>query len=560
MVDQKRLELVEHLKEIAKLLEWLQESPYRIKAYKEAALRLRQRTDIAERIASGRFSDIPSIGPSIEETIRQFLERGTSDALSMIQNRMIPGTRELMKVPGMKLNQAEILIRQLRLTNLEELEAAIEKEQLSHIKGLGPQFQKRIRQGLKDLNAKSEKRPLQVLLHDVLGILLRLQAEFPGVRMEWTGAFRRRVEILSSLQLLVADERRLIPVELIQSIEERIQISEPCLPVQVIATEHSRWGQALIETTGTAAHVDALKAKGLLYLKPYSEEATIYEALGLPFIPPILRETGEETTWSTSEQYPLWIGHVQEPIRGVFHVHTHASDGMDSLEDMISKAQSLAFEYIGISDHSQSAVYAKGLQPVRLLEQKKHIDSLRLRYPRIHIFFGVESDIREDGSLDYDDEVLRACDFVIASIHRRFSGSPSLMTQRIEKALRHPATTFLGHPTGRLVLGRAPLKADFPYLFQVAKEVGVAIEMNAAPKRLDLSWEWGSELRAAETMVSIHPDAHAVEGLEDVHWGVLQAEKALLPQHQVLNTRNLSDVTAWIRTKAERQGWTRRDQ
>ena len=298
----------------------------------------------------------------------------------------------------------------------------------------------------------------------------------------------------------------------------------------------------MAKSTGSKEHWHALGNP-----EPFdvATEEEFFERLKLPMIPPEMRETGEEVKLAKSgalKDLLPWDG-----VRGVFHNHTTRSDGRDSLEDMVVAAKKCGYAYIGISDHSQSAFYAQGLKSDALLEQEKEIRTLQEKHPDIRIFWGIESDILADGDLDYDAKMLKRFDFVVASIHSRFQMEKEAMTDRILTAIRHPATRFLGHVTGRLLLGRKGYDLHMDKIIAEAARCDVAIEINANPARLDIDWRWGKELRASKTLVSVNPDAHDVAGLSDTIYGIAVARKALLPTGLVVNSRSVQEVEKWLK-------------
>ena len=236
-------------------------------------------------------------------------------------------------------------------------------------------------------------------------------------------------------------------------------------------------------------------------------------------------------------------------VQGVFHNHTTRSDGTSTLEEMVLGAKKLGYKYIGISDHSQTAFYAKGLKLKDLEAQEREIRDLQESYPDIRIFWGIESDILQNGSLDYEAKLLKKFDFVIASVHQRHSLGTKETTERIIRAVQNPATRMIGHLTGRLLLGRKPMEMDIPRIIEEAAKNDVAIEINSNPWRLDIDWRWGKELRQQKTLVSLNPDAHDIQGLKDTVHGVVVARKALLPKEQVLNSWPLAQVEKWLARK-----------
>jgi DNA polymerase (family 10) len=236
-------------------------------------------------------------------------------------------------------------------------------------------------------------------------------------------------------------------------------------------------------------------------------------------------------------------------VRGIFHNHTTRSDGTASLEEMVIAAKKQGFQYIGISDHSQSAFYASGLKTDALLEQEKEIRKVQDKHPDIRIFWGIESDILADGSLDYPESMLKRFDFVVASVHSRFQMDKEAMTDRILEAIRNPHTRFLGHATGRILLGRKGYDLHMEKIIAEAAACDVAIELNANPARLDIDWRWGPELRKHGTKISVNPDAHATDEIVNTRFGIMMARKALLPASQVVNGRSVKEVEKWLARK-----------
>jgi len=269
-------------------------------------------------------------------------------------------------------------------------------------------------------------------------------------------------------------------------------------------------------------------------------EADIYAALGMDEIPPELREDTGEIDAAQAHRLPALID--EKMIRGVFHVHTTESDGRDTLEAMVRAAEALGYGYVGISDHSRSAHYANGLSIERVAAQHAAIDQLQRRHPGIVIFKGIESDILADGSLDYPDEVLARFDFVIASIHSRFGMSEREMTDRIVRAISHPAVTILGHPTGRLLLSRDGYHLDMGAVLDTAARYGVAVELNANPHRLDLDWRVCKDARDRGVKISINPDAHSADGLADTRLGVGIGRKGWLTRDDLFNAQGADEM------------------
>lgn len=280
---------------------------------------------------------------------------------------------------------------------------------------------------------------------------------------------------------------------------------------------------------------------------PCRDEAAVYKALGLDFIPPELREAQGEIELARERKLPELVEFGD--LRGVVHAHTSASDGVATLEEMAEAARAMGFEYLGITDHSQSAGYAGGLKEEAVLKQHREIDRLNARLKGFRIFKGIESDIRSDGSLDYPPEVLDRFDLVIASIHSGFNLPVEEQTARVIKAMEDPHTTFLAHPTGRLLLQRDGFALHMEKVLEAAGKLGVAVEINAHPLRLDLDWRWGGFARAHGVKTSINPDAHAVAGIEDMRYGAGIARKAGFTARQVVNTYSIKEFEKFIRAR-----------
>ena len=287
-------------------------------------------------------------------------------------------------------------------------------------------------------------------------------------------------------------------------------------------------------------------------LVPCEDEAAIFKKFGFDYVPPELREGRGELE---AARIAGVQGHASLPvlveekdIRGIFHVHSDYSDGLAGLEEMVRSAAEIGYEYVGISDHSQSASYARGLRPDRLKKQRKEIEGLRKKC-KIRIFWGIESDILPNGKLDYPDSVLEEFDFVIGSIHSNFNLSEKQQTARILKAMDSKYFTFFGHPTGRLLLGREGYAVDLTQVIDGAKERGVVMELNANPYRLDLDWKVLSYAKKLGVKVSINPDAHSMEGLRDVTYGVGIARKGWLEKKDVLNTLPVPEIEKFLKER-----------
>lgn len=561
MIDKHQIAAM--LEEIGLLLELKGESPFKSNAYYNAARTIEaQPEDIAELVASGRIRELKGIGTALAEKLAELVGTGRLRYYEELKASVPEGLLEMTTIPGMGPKKIMAVWQQLGITTVGELEYACVENRLVGLPGFGQKTQEKIMQGILQL----KKRRGYHLYANVVGEAEQIAealAATPGVRqVEVVGELRRRMEIVRSIELLVAAERPDRVLEALGRMEsfgglrrEGAVVSGKSglgLPVLVsVAPEIA--AHTLLSATGSQAHLDMLAARAVRMgvrwnLDPQAgelapeaaSEAALYEVVGLPFIEPELREGMGEIEAAEARR----LGSLVEPrhIQGVFHNHTTYSDGSASLEDMVAAAKELGYRYIGISDHSQSAFYANGLKEDRIREQHAAIDALRKRVTGIAIFKGIEADILADGSMDYPDDVLARFDFVIASVHSRFNLSEEEQTARVIRALSNPYVTMLGHPTGRLLLSREGYRIDMKRVIDGAKQHGKVIEINANPHRLDLDWRLCAYAKAQGVKVSINPDAHAPDGLRDVPFGVNVARKGGLSPADVVNTLGPDEI------------------
>ena len=541
--------VVELLEEIRHLMELKGENPFKIRAFEKAATLLGAPDfdeDLAARAKAGSLTEIAGIGKGLSEVLTDFLLRGTSSVRDELKSSLPDGLLELTLVPGLGPKKAMTLIEKLGIHSISELEYACRENRLLKLKGFGEKAQAKILEAASFIKSNEGRRRLGDVEVQAAALRDVLSKAAKGARVCETGSIRRKMETISSLDYIIELLPDVKEASLRTKLEDaaRTYCSEGglCLPVHFHFARPEQFGFEWARTTGTAEHWCALGSP-----KPFdaSVEEEFFKHLRLPMIPPEARETGEEVALAKKgalDKLLPWNG-----IRGVFHNHTTRSDGNATLEQMVVAAKKLGYEYIGISDHSQTAFYAQGLKVPDLLEQEREVKELQQKHPEIRIFWGIESDILADGSLDYEHKVLKRFDFVVASIHSRFNMDREAMTDRILAAIRNPSTRFLGHATGRLLLGRKGYEVDMERIIEEASKHDVAIEINANPARLDIDWRWGPQLRKCATPVAVNPDAHETAGLEDTNYGIAMARKALLPASQVVNSGSVRQVEKWLK-------------
>jgi DNA polymerase (family 10) len=538
-------ETVELLEEMRSLMELNGENPFKVRAFEKAANVLSERDDVVARARAGTLTEIAGIGKGISEVLVEFIVHGKTTERDELKKALPPGLVELTSIPGLGPKKARVLIDELGIHSIAELEYACSENRLTKLKGFGEKVQEKIIQGIRFQKANQGRARIDEAFPHAERALAALTEAAGECRVSETGELRRRMETLSRLEFLVelpesGDKAFRSKIE--KAAKTFADENKASLPIALDYAAGETFGYELARTTASEASWKALECDKPLAAR---DEEAFFSKLGLEWIPPETRETGEEVRLARAGKLGAilpWNG-----VRGIFHNHTTRSDGVATLEQMVREASRLGYEYIGISDHSQSAFYAQGLKPDTLLTQEREIREVQEKYPDIRIFWGIESDILADGSLDYDAKILERFDFVVASIHSRFQMDRHTMTERILEAIRNPCTRFLGHATGRLLLGRHGYDVEMERIIEEAARHDVAIEINANPARLDIDWRWGPELRKRKTLVSVNPDAHSTEGLRDTLYGIAMARKALMPTSQVVNSRSADEVARWLR-------------
>jgi DNA polymerase (family 10) len=539
-----RHRVAEILSEIATLLELKGENPFKVRAYANAA-RLMEGLDrdLGELIETGGLKDLKGIGATLTEQITSLAKTGAHPFYAEIRSGFPESLLDLLRVPGLGPKKVKILHDKLGITSLGELEYACRENRLLDLEGFGEKTQTKVMEGLAYVR-RNEGRFLYASVADRAAGIAASLGKIRGVMsVSVAGSLRRGKEIVRNIDIVCASTD---PAEILRRFVK--PQDGPHVNLMVVAKEE--FPSALLHFTGSEEHNAEMRAlaeeKGLKLDEhglfkgevriPCRTEEEIFKALGLHFIPPELREAMGEIEAARKREFPALV--EPEDLKGVLHVHTAYSDGRNSLAEMVAAAEAMGLKYVGVSDHSRSAAYARGLKEADLNRQEKELDGLRAEFPKLRIFWGIESDILADGSLDYPDSVLKRFDFVVASVHSRFNMMEEEMTKRCMKALENRYCTMLGHPTGRLLLAREAFKVNLNALIDRAAELGKFMELNANPQRLDLDWRVLRYAKERGVPVSINPDAHDVEGLKDIRFGVIAARKGGLTPEDVLNTRS----------------------
>ncbi|MCC7054671.1 MAG: hypothetical protein IT355_15475 [Gemmatimonadaceae bacterium] len=524
---------------------------------------------LADVIAEGDFP------PDVLDVLRELAADGDSSLLDDLREDTPEGLQEMLRVPGLGPTTIQRVHAALSIETLQELEDAVRDGRLGALPRFGPRLVERVRNGIAQLRATGA--PVLLPHADAEAARLRQEvAATPGVsRVAVSGALRRRAETVTELVLVVecSGQPRDVAARLaaLRGVQRVVGGGTRTVTLHLAdstaATLHcvhpAQFALALLRTTGSDAHVravlqrladrrfriadDELRDAGGALL-PVPDEAAVYALAGLPCIAPELREHMGEIAAGEANALPALL--QGSDLQGVLHCHSLYSDGGFGIHDLAQAAMARGWRYLGISDHSRSALNAHGMTADAVQQQHEEIDAVNAALDgRFRVLKGVEADILPCGTVDFGAPLLDRFEYVIASVHTRFGLSETQMTDRVLKAMTDPHVTIIGHPTGRLLLTREPFAIDLDAVLAEAARLGVAVELNADPHRLDLDWRWCRKARDAGVAVEIGPDAHSIAGLDHVGLGVSMARKAWLSAPDVLNTRGADEVLAFARRR-----------
>ncbi len=549
--------IAEKLNFFATLLELHGENEFKVRSYHSAIFKIEK---ITENLASlPKDTIIRLFGKSIGEKIWEITQTQTFQELENLLAQTPQGLLKILKIKGLGTKRVRILWQEAGITTPEALFEACENDKISQIKGFGEKMQETIKNGLLFIQLNAEKLLYAEVLPIEQALQNYLQASPSIKRFQVVGEFRRCLEVIQTLAFVVEcgqDLHQYLNVcPFLEPNPEKSGIfvwrgKVKDLPLKVefyLANENNFAGLVFLLSASEKHLVYAFQNQTLLEIAQkniWRSENEIYAKVGLPYLPPEIREGIFEFSYT---QTPFLI--EKQDLKGTLHAHSTYSDGKHSLAEMAKAAESFGFEYLGITDHSQSAYYAGGLSVQKIVQQHQEIETLNQQNPHFKIFKGIESDILGNGDLDYDTEILKTFDFVVASIHSNLNMNEAKATERLIKAIENPYTTIIGHPTGRLLLRRKGYPLDMPKIIDACASNGVALEINAHPIRLDLDWYWVHKALEKGVRISINADAHDVEGYQYHQFGVLVARKAGLSPEMCLNCMNKAEIEAFFRSK-----------
>jgi DNA polymerase (family 10) len=528
--------IIQALDITGKLMELHEGNPFKVKAYSNAAYKLSKLRYDFEGKSVSDIQSIEGIGKSIAEKINELIATGTTTELSELLDRTPRGVIEMLSVKGLGPKKVRQLWQELNIESVGELLYACNENRLVTLKGFGPKTQAQVLQSIEFKNSNANKFLYAAVEKPVLDLVNALSA-VKGIQVAVTGEVARKNEIIEKIEILMDGD---LPAN-VDSFHQAIP-----LPVDYLRCTPSEFQYRLVETSSASAH---LVQSGFMSLsrKDFKSGAEVYEALGMQYVEPELREGLGEVDLAREKKLPRLI--ETGDLRGILHNHSTYSDGMHTLKEMADYCRELGYSYFGICDHSRSAFYAQGLSIEKVLEQQQEIERLNAGYKDFKILKGIESDILSDGSLDYPEEILVTFDFIVASILSNLKLDDKKATARVISAVENPYTDILGHPSGRLLLARKVYPLDYRKVIDACAANGVAIELNANPYRLDIDWRWIPYCLEKGVMISINPDAHHKQGLHDMYYGVCAARKGMLPASACLNALPLAGLLDRFRRK-----------
>ena len=543
---------------LGKLMDIHGENSFKAKSYSSAAFTIEKLEVPLAGLPEAKIIKIKGIGDSVGKKVMEIIETGELKALQELVAKTPAGVLEMMNVKGLGPKKINILWKEMDIDTIEVLEEACRENRLAQKKGFGEKTEQKILESIEFVRSNKGKFLYKQVEDFALALQQKIEQKFPGERIHVTGEFRRQLEIISRLEWVTTttkeDLKNYLVNEQIQILSEDddllILCAENFLALHFHLSTKKNFTRKLFETSCSNDFLTAWKSLGSEDEGANEEE--LFKAAGLNFIPPYLREDSDTIERAKKTSFADVV--EMASIKGLIHSHSNWSDGAYTIEQMAEELIKLGFEYLVISDHSKAAAYASGLTEARIQEQHKYIDELNKKFHPFKIFKSIECDILGDGTLDYNNAVLSSFDLVITSIHSNLDMDEDKAMMRLMGAINNPYTIILGHMTGRLLLTRKGYPVDHKAIIDACAKNNVVIEINAAPKRLDIDWRWIDYALEKGLMLSINPDAHSLEEFEYIRYGTLVAQKGALPASRNLSSYSLKEFEKFLIDTKKKKG------
>ena len=541
-------EIARQFNDLAGLMELHNESSFRIRNYNNAYITLRKLGEPVAEMSLEEMIAIKGIGKSTASKIQELVKTGAMKKLAEYQAKTPVGIQDILKIKGLGPKKIRQLWKELAIESIGELYYACNENRLISLKGFGDKTQADVLKKIEYFQQSQGKYHYGRLEEEALALVAALGEKFGEDKVLLTGAMRRKMPVVSCIEILIAQEENLESVlsefiDVEEVADKKIQgKTKQETPIVIHQCSPSSLGSKLFKTTGPRTFLESFveKATAKDFTNIPTEQA-VFDKAGIPFLAPELRD---DDRWLETSDRPQLV--TEQDVKSVIHLHTTYSDGLHSLREMATYIKSQGYEYMGLTDHSQTAFYANGLKPDRVLQQMEEVDALNQELAPFKIFKGIESDIKHDGSLDYEEDILKQFDFIIASVHAHLKMDKQKATQRLITAIENPYTTILGHPTGRLLLSREGYPIDHMKVIDACAANNVILELNAHPFRLDLDWSWIPYALEKGVKISVNPDAHSKEGVHDIRYGICAARKGGLTAEMCFNNLGLKEFEAYL--------------
>lgn len=559
------------LLEYADLLAILSEDRFKPRSYEKAARAVGGYHADIGTLELAEILKIPNVGKSIAEKIQEFLREGTFETLESLRAKIPPGVRDIIAVPGVGPKKAMILYQDLGIANIDDLREAVESGRIAELKGFGARTESNIRRGLERFQQQTGRALVSVAMDLAEDFIERISSSVDVERIDYAGSLRRMVDTIGDVDLLVASDDPVPVMDAFTGIDivERVLakgeakssvLTRQGLQVDLRVVPDEAWGAAMIYFTGSKAHnirIREMAVRKGLKLNEYGlfdaksgtlivaeTEQEVYERLGLPWIPPTMREDRGEVEAALDGSLPDVV--TQKQLRGDLHTHTNLTDGLASLEQMLATASAMKYAYYAVTDHAPN-LFMQRMTDEKMLAQRERLRKLQPTYPKMTLLHGTELNIDPEGNVDWGPEFLDGFDVRVASVHSMFGQSKDEMTRRIVRAMENPYVNVIGHPTTRKINQRQPVEFDLDEVFAAAARTGTALEVNAYPDRLDLKDEHIMWAKRYGVKFAVDTDSHATTHLDHMRYGVAMAQRGWLTKDDVINAWPLGKLRTFLR-------------